>query len=130
MILKTIIPLKRNVKKPLLDCLKELKIWLSSNFLNLNKNEIILFRPKENCFVYTELGYLSPYETYCTRNLGVPFDHNLNFDKQISTVEISSFIIIMVSLSLPFPLVQNAAARLLTGTRKYEPVTPILIALH
>ncbi len=27
-------------------------------------------------------------------------------------------------------LVQNAAARLLSGTRKYEPVTPILSALH
>ncbi len=27
-------------------------------------------------------------------------------------------------------LVQNAAARLLSGTRKYEPVTPVLSAMH
>ncbi len=27
-------------------------------------------------------------------------------------------------------LVQNTAARLLSGTRKYEPVTPVLSALH
>lgn len=47
------LPLQHNNKhslKPLLDCLKELKLWLPSNFLQLNENKlgIILFGPNEN----------------------------------------------------------------------------------
>lgn len=36
-------------------------------------------------------GSLAPYKTQCARNLGFLFDHNLKFDKQISTVVKSCF---------------------------------------
>ncbi len=114
-----------------------------------------------------DVDSLAPYVTQCARNLGVLFDHNLKFDKQISAVVKSCFFhLCQLSKVKPFlsqsnfqmvvhafvttrldycnslyygvsqsslsrlQLVQNAAARLLYGTRKYEPVTPILSALH
>lgn len=165
-------PLKHNDKnglQPLFACLSDLKLWLSSNFLNLNENktEIIIFGPKENCVFDVERGSLAPYETHCARNLGFLFDHNLKFEKQISAVVKSCFFQLrQLSKVKPFltqsnlqivihafvtsrldycnslyfglsqsslsrlQLVQNAAARLLTGTRKYESITPILFKLH
>ncbi len=85
------LPLQRNNKyslQPLLDCLNELKLWLSSNFLHLNENksEIILFGPRENVASDFDLGFLTPYNTQCARNLGILFDSSLKFDKQISAV--------------------------------------------
>ncbi len=147
-------------------CLEEFKLWLSSNFLNLNNNktEIIIFGHRENCVLDVDCG---PYETLCARNLGVLFDRNLKFDKQIRAVVKSCFFHLhQLSKVKPFlsqsnlqtvirafvitglddcnslyygvsqyslsrlQLVQNAAARLLSGPRKYEPVTPILSALN
>ena len=151
-------PLKHNDKnglQPLFACLSDLKLWLSSNFLNLNENktEIIIFGPKENCVFDVDCGFL--------------FDHNLKFEKQISAVIKSCFFQLrQLSKVKPFltqsnlqivthafvtsrldycnslyfglsqsslsclQLVQNAAARLLTGTRKHESITPILFKLH
>lgn len=166
------LPLQRNNKytlQPLLDCLNELKSWLSSNFLNLNENksEFIIFGPKENCVFDFDQGCLSPYNTKCARNLGFLFDSSLNFDKQISSVVKSCFYqlrllskvkpvlsrrnletavhafitsrldycnslyygISQASISR-LQLVQNAAARLLEGKRKFDHITPILMSLH
>lgn len=85
------LPLKRDDKlalKPLLDCLDELKLWLSRNFLSLNesKTEIILFVPNDRSTHDFDIQTLSPYSTTRVRNLGVWFDNNLEFDKQISAV--------------------------------------------
>ncbi len=114
-----------------------------------------------------DCGPLAPYETQCARNLGVLFDHNLKFGKQINAVVKSCFYHLrQLSKVKPFlsqsnfqtvihafvttrldycnslyygvsqsslsrlQLVQNAAARLLSGTCKYESITPILSALH
>ncbi len=89
-------PLKhndKNVSPPLLACLEEFKLLLSSNFLNLNENitEITIFGHKENYVLDVDCGSLGPYETQCARNQGVLFDHNLKFDKQISAVVKSCF---------------------------------------
>lgn len=166
------IPLKRgnkNAFKPILDCLEELKLWLATNFLSLNesKTEFIVFGPTDQCVYDFKSTSLSPYSTSCVRNLGVLFDSNLKFDKQISTVVKSCFYHIrLLSKVKPFlslkkleiamhafvtsrldycnslyvgvsqscvsrlQLVQNAAARLLTGKCKYENITPVLISLH
>lgn len=92
------IPLKRDNEqalKPILDCLDKLKLWLASNFLSLNesKTEFILFGPNDHCVHDFDLELLTPYSTTRVRNLGVWFDNNLKFDKQISAVIKSCFII-------------------------------------
>jgi len=78
-------------------CLNDLKLWLSRHFLNLNENkmEIILFGPKEYCEL--DVDY-APYEIQCARNMGILFDQNLKFHKQISTVVKSCFFIFANSL--------------------------------
>ncbi len=78
---------------PLLNCLNELQIWLKQNLLVLNENktEIIVFALKsyEDCVLH--FGHLSSYLTPCGKNLGVIFDCNLGFEKQIRAVVKSSF---------------------------------------
>lgn len=84
------LPLKRDklALKPILDCLDELKLWLASNFLSLNesKTEMILFGLNDRRTHDFELQTLLPHSSTCVRNLGVWFDNNLKYDKQISAV--------------------------------------------
>ena len=110
-----------------------------------------------------DLGILSPYVKPQTRNLGVIFNSNFCFDKQIAAVVNIRFFIAKMkphlsfhnleivihafirsrldycnSLYLGLPqlllsrlqLVQNSAARLLTGSSKRDHITPILASLH
>jgi len=63
-------------------------LWLSSYFLHRDKNnslhwdennsEIILFGPRED-YLILHLGFLTPYNTPCARNLGILFDSSLKF---------------------------------------------------
>ncbi len=113
------------------------------------------------------LGPLANNINTQVRNLGVTFDSELKFDRQVSAVVKGSFyqlrIIAKLKRILSFEdmetvihafissrldycnslylglsknllsrlqLVQNAAARLLTGTRKWSSISPVLAALH
>ncbi len=92
--------------KPILDCLDKLKLWLISNFLSLNesKTEFILFGSNDNGVHDFESELLTPYSTTCARNLGVWFDNNLTFNKQISAVVKSCFYHHLLTKVKPFGL--------------------------
>ncbi|KAG5268003.1 hypothetical protein AALO_G00228360 [Alosa alosa] len=78
----------------LLSCIHDIKLWLSQNFLNLNeaKTECIIFStagtPNGPAL---SLGALATYLKPAVRNLGVTFDCNMKFHKQISNVVKTSF---------------------------------------
>ena len=154
--------------KPLLECLHDIKTWMSLNFLNFNekKTEVMVFSGT-SVTPLVDLGYLAQYRRPIVKNLGVKVDTDLKFDTQIKAVVKSSFfqlrqlakikpvlqrqdfetvIHAFVTTRLDYcnalymgvsgssiarlQLVQNAAARLLTNTKKYEHITPILASLH
>ncbi len=140
------------------------------NFFSLNesKTELILFGPSESVnAVQIDLGSLSPFRKYQTKNLGIICDSALKFDKQINEIVRKSFFKLrMISKIKPFlsqknlekvihafiisrldycnslyygaqnkvldrlQMVQNASARMLTGTRKFDHITPVLRSLH
>ena len=89
------LPLKSaDLLQTLLDCLEEVKVWLGSNFLQINndKTEVIIFGPSKSKTPRTaDLGILSPYVKSHSRNLGVIFDSNFCFYKQIAAVVKSRF---------------------------------------
>ena len=93
--LQLYLPLKSaDSLQTLLDCLEEVKVWLGSNLLQINndKTEVIIFGPSKSKTPRTaDLGILSPYVKSHSRNLGVIFDSNFCFDKQIAAVVKSSF---------------------------------------
>ena len=70
-----------------MDCLTEIKSWLSKNVLNLNesKTEVIFFGPQPPASPVDILGSLN------LMNLGVTFTSTFKFDKQVSTVVKSCF---------------------------------------
>uniref|UniRef100_A0A8C6NJ32 Reverse transcriptase domain-containing protein n=1 Tax=Nothobranchius furzeri TaxID=105023 RepID=A0A8C6NJ32_NOTFU len=165
------VPLKkkgRNLIQPLLQCLDDIKAWMSVKFLKFNdkKTEVMIFgSPTEtpNVFVDSLAQFVKP----TVANLGVKVDCDLKFEHQIKAVVKSGFfhlrqlakikpilsqqhfetvihafvttrldycnaLYIGVSASCISHLqrVQNAAARLLTGTRKFEHISPVLASLH
>uniref|UniRef100_A0A3P9D180 Uncharacterized protein n=1 Tax=Maylandia zebra TaxID=106582 RepID=A0A3P9D180_9CICH len=165
------VPLKkkgRYLTQPLLQCLDDIKTWMSVNFLKFNdkKTEVMVFgSPTETPNVY--VNSLAQYVKPTVTNLGVKADCELKLDSQIKAVVKSSFfhlrqlakikpilsrqyfetvihafvstrldycnaLYIEVSASYISHLqrVQNAAARLLTGTRKFEHISPVLASRH
>ncbi len=152
------------------NCINEIKSWMTENFLQLNKDksEIILFGPPDNINLLSSgLGNLSTLIKPHVKNLGVTFDSELKFDKQVNSVVKTSFfqlrIISKIKSFLTFSdlekvihafittrldycnslytginqyslsclqLIQNAAARLLTGSQKRDHITPVLASLH
>lgn len=79
---------------PLLQCLDEVKSWMASNFLNFNENktEVIIFGPSGNPNTSNfNLHSLEPFVKSHAKNLGVIFDSNFTFEKQISSVVQRSF---------------------------------------
>uniref|UniRef100_A0A3Q3K0Y9 Reverse transcriptase domain-containing protein n=1 Tax=Monopterus albus TaxID=43700 RepID=A0A3Q3K0Y9_MONAL len=77
---------------PLHNCIRDVKQWLSQNFLHLNesKTEYIVFS-SDPATVVSTVGPSAPSFMDTVKNLGVIFDSGLNFDKQIRTVVKSSF---------------------------------------
>ncbi len=153
-------------------CVKNIKDWMTSNFLLLNsdKTEILLIGPKnstQNLLDYNlQLDGCNVTSSTVT-NLGVILDSNLSFENHISNVTKTAFFHLrnisklrnMLSVSdteklvhafmtsrldycnallgacpassiNKLQIVQNAAARVLTRSRKYDHITPILQSLH
>ncbi|KAI2646685.1 RNA-directed DNA polymerase from mobile element jockey [Labeo rohita] len=157
----------------LMDCVVELKNWMTSNFLLLNseKTEVLIIGPKtsacnnlQHCLI---LDGCSVNSSSSVRNLGVLFDGNLSFENHISSICKTAFFHLknisklrpMLSMSNAetlihafmtsrldycnallggcsarlinkLQLVQNAAARVLTRTKKYDHISPVLSTLH
>lgn len=92
--LQIYLPLKPNDNvslDSLLSCIDDIRMWLSQNFLSLNneKTECIIFGNPNGSAV--TLGALAPYLKPAVRNLGVTFDCDMKFDKQISNIVKMSF---------------------------------------
>ena len=155
------------------DCLGQVKAWMTINMLKLNdsKTEIILVKsqylrkhiPSPNI----RMGSCVVEPTSAARNIGVVFDHHLQFDSQITAAcrsiyfhlrniarirkylnvsAIASLVHALITsrsdycnalyCGLPNKLIQklqkaqNAAARLVAGSRKTSHITPVLYQLH
>ena len=84
-----------SVVSTLLDCLSEVQAWLSTNFLNLNKNktEIVVFGQTNPLPGYNSV--IGPLASYChpfARNLGVTCDDwNSNLIKSALLLKWSLF---------------------------------------
>uniref|UniRef100_A0A8C6L1N7 Reverse transcriptase domain-containing protein n=1 Tax=Nothobranchius furzeri TaxID=105023 RepID=A0A8C6L1N7_NOTFU len=92
------LPLQRGEDRsvsPLLDCLKDIKCWMASNFLHLNesKTEVIILSPgrRNGSGADIDLGPLTPYEKKMVSNLGIKIDSALNLDTHVNTVVRSCF---------------------------------------
>ncbi len=156
----------------LTECVKNIKDWMTSNFLLLNsdKTEILLIGPKnstQNLLDYNLQLDGCNVTSSTVKNLGVILDSNLSFENHISNVTKTAFFHLrniaklrnMLSVSdaeklvhafmtsrldycnallggcpassiNKLQIVQNAAARVLTRSRKYYHITPILQSLH
>ncbi len=156
----------------LTECFKNVKDWMTNNFLLLNsdKTEILLIGPKnstQNLLDYNLQLDGCPVTSSTVKNLGVILDSNLSFEKHISNVTKTAFFhlrnIAKLRNMLPvsdaeklvhafmtsrldycnallggcpassinkLQIVQNAAARVLTRSRKYDHITQILQSLH
>ncbi len=156
-----------------MECIVDIKNWMTSNFLLLNseKTEVLIIGPKtptsnnlEHCLT---LDGCSVNSSSSVRNLGVLFNSNLSFDSHVSSICKTAFFHLknisklrpMLSMSNAetlihafmtsrldycnallggcsarlinkLQMVQNAAARVLTRTRKYDHISPVLSTLH
>lgn len=74
----------------MLNCLQEVRTWLTQNFLNLNENktEIVVFDPKSPNNIF---GPLAPHICCSARILRVVLDSKFKMDKQINSVIKTSF---------------------------------------
>lgn len=69
-------------------------MWMSANYLNLNKNKnkIILFGPPNGRLMHRpQLHHITSSVNSCVKNLGVLLDSDLKFKKQVNSVFISCF---------------------------------------
>uniref|UniRef100_A0A9J8BRN4 Reverse transcriptase domain-containing protein n=1 Tax=Cyprinus carpio carpio TaxID=630221 RepID=A0A9J8BRN4_CYPCA len=156
----------------LTECVKNVKDWMTNNFLLLNsdKTEILLIGPEnitQNLVDYNLQLDGCTVTSSTVKNLGVILDSNLSFENHISHVTKTAFFHLRNIAKLrnmsPVPdaeklvhafmtsrldycnallggcpassinklqVVQNAAARVLTRSRKYDHITPILQSLH
>ncbi|RXN31585.1 RNA-directed DNA polymerase from mobile element jockey-like protein [Labeo rohita] len=82
----------RSALDPLHNCIRNIRQWLSQNFLHLNegRTEYILFTP-DSLNSSPSFGPLTPQFAPAVRNLGVIFDSGMIFGKQISAVVKASF---------------------------------------
>ncbi len=156
------------------ECVKNVKDWMTNNFLLLNsdKTDITYWTKKKKNITQNLLDYNlqldgCPVTSSTVKNLGVILDSNLSFEKHISNVTKTAFFhlrnIAKLRNMLPvsdaeklvhafmtsrldycnallggcpassinkLQVVQNAAARVLTRSRKYDHITPILQYLH
>uniref|UniRef100_A0A8P4KLV1 Reverse transcriptase domain-containing protein n=1 Tax=Dicentrarchus labrax TaxID=13489 RepID=A0A8P4KLV1_DICLA len=153
-------------------CLKDLKSWMSCNFLMLNseKNKILVLGPKNLRDSLSKdivtLDGITLASSTTVRNLGVIFDQDLSFNSHMKQTSRTAFfhlrnitkirhilsqtdaekqIHAFVTSRLDYcnsllsgcpnksiktlQLIQNAAARVLTGTRKRDHISPVLASL-
>ena len=154
-------------------CLKDIKAWMTCNFLLLNsdKTEVIVLGPERlrnslSKDIITLDGIVLASSS-TVRNLGVIFDQDLSFSSHIKQISRTAFFHLrniakirgilsqtdaeklvhaFVTSRLDYcnsllsgcsngslkslQLVQNAAARVLTRTRKRDHISPILASLH
>ena len=154
-------------------CLKDIKTWMTTNYLLLNpeKTEVITLCPKGNkdylCNYKLTLDDIDLNSSSTVRNLGVLFDQDLSFKAHMNQTCRSAFfhlrnisrirnllsksdaekvIHAFVTSRIDYcnsvlagcpksslktlQLVQNTAARILTGTKRQEHITPVLSSLH
>ncbi len=157
----------------LMECIVDIKMWMTSNFLLLNseKTELLIIGPKtpksnnlEHCLT---LDGCSLDSSSSVRNLGVLFDSNLSVDSHVSSICKTAFfnlknisklrpmlsmsnaemlINVIITSRLDYcnallggcsaclinnlQMVQNATARVLTRTRKYDHISPVMSTLH
>lgn len=154
-------------------CLKDIKTWMTHNFLLLNsdKTEVIVLGPKHlrNALSnnIASLDGITLSSSTTVRNLGVIFDQDLSFNSHIKLISRTAFFHLrniakirhilslkdaeklvhaFVTSRLDYcnsllsgctnqslktlQLVQNAAARVLTGTRRRDHISPTLASLH
>ncbi len=86
----------------LMECIVDIKNWMTSNFLLLNseKTEVLIIGPKtfacnnlEHCLT---LDGCSVNSASSVRNLGVLFDSNLSFEKHVSSICKAVFFILKI----------------------------------
>ena len=154
-------------------CLKDIKTWMTCNFLLLNsdKTEVIVLGPKHLRDALSEdivtLDGIALASSATVRNLGVIFDQDMSFNSHIKQISRTAFFHLsniaeirhilcqkdaeklvhaFVTSRLDYcnsllsgcsnkslktlQLIQNAAARLLTRTRKRDHISPVLASLH
>ncbi len=82
----------------LMECIFDIKNWMTNNFLLLN-SEVLIIGPKkhtsnnlEHCLT---LDGCSLYSSSSVRNLGVLFDSNLSFDSHVSSICKTAFFFIL-----------------------------------
>ena len=154
-------------------CLKDIKTWMTCNFLLLNsdKTEVIVLGPKHLRNTLSNdiatLDGITLASSTTVRNLGVIFDQDLSFNSHIKQISRTAFFHLrniakirhimsqkdaeklvhaFVTSRLDYcnsllsgcsnkslktlQLIQNAAARVLTRTRKRDHISPVLASLH
>ena len=154
----------------LVNCLNDLNVWMSRNFLRLNqdKTEVLLIGKKaDREHLAAHLSTISLNSTHQVKNLGVILDSNLTFESHIKSIAKTSFyhlrniakvkpflsqtdaerlVHAFVSSRLDYcnalfsglpkktisqlQIIQNAAARVLTKTKRRAHITPVLKRLH
>ncbi len=89
----------------LMECIVDIKNWMTSNFLLLNseKTEVLIIGPKtptsnnlEHCLT---LDGCSVNSSSSVRNLGVLFNSNLSFDSHVSSICKLHFFILKIYLN-------------------------------
>ena len=165
-------PDETNQLSKLQACLKDIKTWMTCNFLLLNsdKTEVIVLGPKHLRDTLSNdiatLDGINLASSSTVRNLGVIFDQDMSFNSQnklkktaffhlrniakirhiLSQNDAEKLVHAFVTSRLDYcnsllsgcsnkslktlQLVQNAAARVLTRTRKRDHISPILASLH
>ncbi|XP_061586908.1 uncharacterized protein LOC133451780, partial [Cololabis saira] len=147
-------------------CLRDIKDWMSRNFLLLNsdKTEVIILGPEH---LRKGLDGVAMASSATVRNLGVIFDQDLSFKPYVNQVckiaffhlrniakirkilsqsDAEKLVHAFVSSRLDYcnvllagcpsnlpnrlQLIQNAAARVLTGISRRDHVSPMLASLH
>ena len=154
-------------------CLKDIKNWMTQNYLllNSNKTEVIVLGPKDLREELADgnftLDGINLSSRTTVKNLGVTFDQDMSFQSHVKQISKTAFFHLrniakvrhilsqndaeklvhaFVTSRLDYcnsllagcpskslkslQLIQNAAARILTGARRRDHITPSLESLH